>query len=80
MNGISSPKGAKGVKRIDLRARRLSHTPRLVRHRRLRCDCGQLAVKVISVRVGSDPQYIVHLPLCQKCLSLELSMHEPGEL
>jgi len=47
--------------------------PRRVKQRRLRCDCGKLSVTVIEVRVGSDPQYTVHLPLCSACLALEQS-------
>jgi hypothetical protein len=77
---MSDPQGAKRATRVSLHARRVSPAPRLRKYRRLRCDCGQLAVKVITVRVGSDPQYIVHMPLCRKCLALELSIHEPGEL
>jgi hypothetical protein len=45
--------------------------PRAVRHRPLRCDCGQIAVTVLTVRVGSDPQYTIHLPLCHDCFALE---------
>jgi len=37
----------------------------------MRCDCGQLAVTVLTLKVGSDPQYTVHLPLCSACLALE---------
>jgi hypothetical protein len=35
------------------------------------CDCGKLAVTVLQVRVGTDPQYIIRLPLCPACLKLE---------
>jgi hypothetical protein len=45
------------------------------RQRRLRCDCGQLAVTLLRVRVGSDPQYIIRLPLCPACLKLEQELH-----
>jgi hypothetical protein len=45
--------------------------PRAVRHRPLRCDCGQIAVTVLTVRVGTDPQYTIHLPLCHECFALE---------
>ena len=45
--------------------------PRPVRHRPLRCDCGQIAVTVLTVRVGTDPQYTIHLPLCHECFALE---------
>ena len=53
---------------------RASPRPRRVKKRRqtatpLRCDCGQLAVTVLLVRVGSDPQYTIHLPLCPACLN-----------
>ncbi len=44
------------------------------RSRRLRCDCGKLAVTVRLVRVGCDPQYTVRLPLCTSCLQLELEL------
>ena len=46
------------------------------RSRRLRCDCGKMAVTVIEVRVGSDPQYTVHLALCADCLELERELHQ----
>jgi hypothetical protein len=45
------------------------------RCRQLRCDCGQPAIVVISVRVGCDPQYTVQLPLCAECLKLERELH-----
>jgi len=48
---------------------------RRTRQRRVRCDCGQLAVTVLRVRVGSDPQYTIHLPLCPACLNLEQELH-----
>ena len=51
------------------RTPRKSHPVR--RRRRLRCDCGRIAVTVISVRVGIDPQYTIQLPLCRDCLSME---------
>ncbi len=76
MKGISSPERTVQVKRVGLRPRLHSHKPRMLKHRRLRCDCGRMAVKVLLVRVGSDPQYTVHLPLCRDCLELEHSMHE----
>ncbi len=50
-------------------------TPRKVKQRRLRCDCGQLAITHLTVRVGSDPQYIISLPLCPACLILEQELH-----
>jgi len=46
---------------------------RLVKSRRLRCDCGQIAITMLTVKVGSDPQYTIHLPLCRDCLALEQS-------
>lgn len=49
--------------------------PHKTRHRRLRCDCGQLAVTVLRLRVGSDPQYTIHMPLCPACLNLEQELH-----
>jgi hypothetical protein len=48
---------------------------RQAKQRRLRCDCGQLAVTVLLVQVGSDPQYTIHLPLCPTCLILERELH-----
>jgi hypothetical protein len=48
------------------------HSPRS-KHHRLRCDCGQLAITVLRVRVGTDPQYTINLPLCPSCLALEQS-------
>jgi hypothetical protein len=59
------------------RVRRVGHRKNLTAHklhpakRRLRCDCGQLAVTILKVRVGTDPQYTIHLPLCPACLALE---------
>ncbi|MFZ0535068.1 MAG: hypothetical protein WAM09_18010 [Anaerolineales bacterium] len=47
--------------------------PRTGRSRRQRCDCGKLAVIELLVRVGTDPQYTVRLPLCPGCLALEQS-------
>jgi len=41
------------------------------RRRRSRCDCGRLAVTVLTVRVGIDGAYTVRLPLCAACLELE---------
>jgi hypothetical protein len=49
--------------------------PHQVQSHRLRCDCGQLAVTVIKVRVGTDPQYTVQLSLCASCLALERSFN-----
>ena len=49
----------------------LPRKPHAVRQRPLRCDCGQIAVTVLTVRVGSDPQYTIHLPLCHECFTLE---------
>jgi hypothetical protein len=46
--------------------------------RRLRCDCGRLAVTTIIVQVGYDPQYSITLPLCRACLALEQAMHNDG--
>jgi hypothetical protein len=46
------------------------------RQRRVRCDCGQLAITVLLVRVGSDPQYTIRLPLCPACLNLEQELHQ----
>lgn len=57
-------------KSIPLRTRENS---RRMKHYRLRCDCGQLAITVIRVTVGTDPQYSVQLPLCASCLALEHS-------
>jgi hypothetical protein len=48
---------------------------RQARRRQPRCDCGRIAVKVLHVKVGSDPQYTVSLPLCSMCLALEEGMH-----
>jgi hypothetical protein len=42
----------------------------------MRCDCGRVAVTIKAVRVGSDPQYIVHLPLCAECLAVEQEMQD----
>jgi len=55
---------------------KLPHSLRQARRRRQRCDCGRLAVKVLFVKVGSDPQYSVSLPLCSECLSVEKGMHD----
>lgn len=52
--------------------------PQLVKHRRLRCDCGQIAVTVLLLRVGINPQYTIHLPLCRDCLALEHSLQNDG--
>ena len=52
--------------------------PRRVRQRKPRCDCGQLAIKILLVRVGTDPQYTVPLPLCQECLTLEENLRDEG--
>lgn len=52
--------------------------PRRVKRRRLRCDCGQLAVTVLQVRVGTDPQYTIRLPLCPACLALEQGFRREG--
>lgn len=40
------------------------------------CDCGKLAVTVLQVRVGTDPQYIIRLPLCPACLKLEQDLRQ----
>ncbi len=45
--------------------------PRRNRIRPPRCDCGQPAVTVLTVRVGTNPQYTVRLWLCSACLALE---------
>ncbi len=47
---------------------------RPARSRRLRCDCGKIAITVRLVRVGCDPQYTIRLPLCASCLQIELEM------
>jgi len=47
------------------------------RHRRIYCDCGQPAVIVMPVIVGINPQYVVHLPLCEACLALEQASKKP---
>ena len=52
--------------------------PHRVSQHRLRCDCGKQAITVLQVRVGSDPQYTIHLPLCAACLDLEQSFHTEG--
>ena len=72
------PRVTNQVGRVGQAKRSSSHKPRPVRQRRLRCDCGQPAVTVLSVRVGSDPQYIVHLPLCPNCLKLEQRFRNEG--
>jgi hypothetical protein len=56
------------------RGKRLSSKKPPIKRRRLRCDCGQLAVTVLTVQVGTDPQYTIHLPLCRDCLILEQSL------
>ena len=45
--------------------------PRHRRPRRLRCDCGGMAVTVVTVKVGIDGMYSVQMPLCEDCLRLE---------
>jgi hypothetical protein len=52
--------------------------PHRVNQRRPRCDCGKLAITVLKVRVGSDPQYTIRLPLCSACLALEQSFRSGG--
>jgi hypothetical protein len=76
INGISSSEGSVLVKQVGQRKPNPMRKPRSMKNRRQRCDCGRLAVKVLLVRVGSDPQYTVHLPLCRDCLKLEYSLHE----
>jgi hypothetical protein len=49
--------------------------PWRVKQRRLRCDCGRLAITVLRVRVGSNPQYVIRLLLCPACLKLEQELH-----
>ena len=61
--------------RNRLRPAKSSHKLHRVKRRRLRCDCGKLAVTLLEVRVGSDPQYAIRLPLCSACLALEQSFH-----
>ncbi len=46
------------------------------RPKRILCDCGQPAITVLVVKVGCDPQYTVHLPLCLACLALEQSFDQ----
>lgn len=70
-----SKKQVRPVRRISAQAGR---KPRRLKSYRLRCDCGQLAVTVIKVRVGTNPQYDVKLPLCASCLALERSFDSPG--
>ncbi len=41
------------------------------RHRRPMCDCGSPAVTIKLVKVGTNPQYTIRLPLCAACLKLE---------
>jgi hypothetical protein len=71
-DGLSKKK-THPARRISAHARR---KPRRLKSYRLRCDCGQLAVTVIKVRVGTNPQYVVKLPLCASCLALERSFDE----
>ncbi|OGN93319.1 MAG: hypothetical protein A2Y88_05690 [Chloroflexi bacterium RBG_13_48_10] len=52
------------------------HKSHPIRHRPIHCDCGQLAVTVVSVTVGTDPQYTIRLPLCRECLALERDMNK----
>jgi hypothetical protein len=53
----------------------LHHRP-FTRQRHVYCDCGNLAVTVLQLRVGSDPQYIIRMPLCSACLKLEQDMEQ----
>ena len=62
-------------RRSGTRKNQPSPALRQARPRQPRCDCGRIAVKVLHVKVGSDPQYTVSLPLCSVCLSLEEGMH-----
>jgi len=65
-------------KRVRHQPAQPSSKPRRVKQRRPRCDCGKLAVTVLQVRVGSDPQYTIRLPLCSACLALEQSFRSGG--
>jgi len=69
------------VNRFKLQQLRPAHPrskPHRVSQHRPRCDCGKQAITVLQVRVGSDPQYTIHLPLCAACLDLEQSFHTEG--
>jgi len=52
------------------------HHRRFTRQRLEYCDCGELAVTVLRIRVGSDPQYTIRMPLCPACLKLEQDMEQ----
>jgi hypothetical protein len=79
-NGSSQTRGAESSIRCAAQVKNDWHKPHPKRQRHLHCDCGCLAVKVIVLKVGSDPQYTIHLPLCRECLELELGFLEPGLL
>ncbi len=49
---------------------------RFNRERHVYCDCGMLAVTVLKVLVGSEPQYTIRLPLCPACLQLEQDLEQ----
>jgi hypothetical protein len=50
----------------------IHHHHRIFTRRRLEyCDCGNLAITVLQMTVGTDPQYIIRMPLCPACLKLE---------
>ena len=70
-----TPGPSNPLERKRLRPAKPSQKPHRVKRRRLRCDCGKLAVTLLEVRVGSDPQYTIRLPLCSACLALEQSFH-----
>jgi hypothetical protein len=53
---------------------RAAADPPARRHRRQFCDCGRVAVTVKLVKVGTNPQYTIRLPLCKACLKLEQEM------
>jgi hypothetical protein len=85
---IMNPTAKKGLltqqdglikKQVHPAGRITPHTrrkPRDLKSYHLHCDCGQLAVTVIKVRVGTNPQYVVKLSLCASCLALERSFYE----
>jgi len=73
-----TPRRANRLKREKLQPTLSPPKPHRVKQRRPRCDCGKLAVTVLEVRVGSDPQYTICLPLCSSCLALEQSFRSGG--
>jgi hypothetical protein len=52
---------------------------RFTRQRFEYCDCGNLAVTVLHVLVGSDPQYTIRMPLCPTCLKIEQDLDQDME-